>query len=386
MRRERTAIVLELIPPLVHRLNNSLAVLAGALEDGISATTIPARVEVRRLGSALRQLSLFAKTTTPNVTSFDISSTVDAILALVEPYASIRGVRLVARVPGLPAVLTSDQRRLEQLLVTLVAAEVDSVASDAIPDATGTRGASQRPVLRLTLCSFGSRLVLSLARTSRSATPGTLPPLLERAAECAGDLGMRVSLRSLRRGTAYRFVFRNTGEGVEGEPSPREPAKRLLLLEHDDSLSVLIEAVLVEAGFVVRTLRSTDGLSELRGLDADLLLIDADYELQHPGLLQQLCAPDPPLDVLLLGRPEEASSLPVLRKPFRPHELVDAVRGLLYAGSSSRRSAPSTAERTRPSTSSPASASSQAESFPRMTGFAGWKTVQQSGSGSIEVS
>ena len=312
-----------LIPPLVHRLNNSLTVVAGAVA---AAVPTPTDGEFERMRSILTHLSLVSRprpSGPAGVERFGLEGLVDAVEALVGPLASSVGVELECRRARGHAVARADWVRLEQALVVLAADAVSELEEAA------ARGARAR--LRFRVASNPRGMVVSLTRSSDPASDPTPSTAVRRAADEADQLGMQVLLRSLGHATCTRLDF--PGLGADASPVPERteatPRPSLFLFERDAELRDLISTVLVEAGYHVRTATDVADARELVTSRASLLLLDSDLERLRPDLVGELCAHGEVLRrTLFLGeRPGAVNGkgATCLRKPFRPNELLAAV-------------------------------------------------------------
>ena len=114
-----------LISPLVHRINNSLAVVKAscdlAAEQGQTPEPDLTNQELVRTNRILTKLSAFTKQRISRRTTMELGAVVDDALVLVEELASERSVDLGWNAPETPTMIHGDRTGLEHFLVTLCA-------------------------------------------------------------------------------------------------------------------------------------------------------------------------------------------------------------------------------------------------------------------------
>jgi CheY-like chemotaxis protein len=323
---ERRRALARLVPPLVHRLNNSLAIVGGTKEMRLEGEADLSRNELARMRGILRHLSLLAKSHTPDRSELDLAQLVAAVELLLVPFAESVHVELDVVDASGRACGTVDPYRLEQLVLVLLFRLIVAAA----PTADSARPA---PRVRFGVRASGERVVLLMAGPRAEDAFGAA--CLAEVAAFARETGLGAFLRELGKASAFRLVLPRIAspeserdEVVVPEPRRSEPAPPLLLVERDPRLRELIVSVLAEAGYVVETLEEPAELDELPRTDSGLVLLDAEVEHERPGLVTALrergrCS------VLVLGQtlpftPQVTGDY--LPKPFRPQELLDAVR------------------------------------------------------------
>jgi hypothetical protein len=322
---ERRRLLPRLIPPLVHRMNNALAVIQGLNEVGVEPGQAQVLAgEFEALRTLLARLSCFARQQPEVIEVFDLRELVVGVCQLLRPYAESVGIGLEFREPLQGAVLRNDPQRVEQLVAVIAASELAYLA-DLEPASKATRR------LRLAVRQAPGRIVLTLVRPRIASQVGPTD-VVGKAARWGDENAVSLYMRTMGEVTCYRFVFSSFEEQLEEELEPGfvERPKNLMLVEGDGPLCELIKTVCVEAGYNVTVAadQSFDPAAvDLRSID--LVLFDTDLELRRPGLLGRL---EQRLDgtggLLLLGEaPDGAGSgtAPCLPKPFRPHELMTAV-------------------------------------------------------------
>jgi len=112
------------------------------------------------------------------------------------------------------------------------------------------------------------------------------------------------------------------------------PSERILLVEDEESLRVMMRRMLTSHGYdVFDAGNAEEGLRAVDGRAIDLLLTDVDLpRVDGPGLARKLIAAHPALRVLYIGDAVPARSRspqPLIRKPFTPVALLGQVRRVL---------------------------------------------------------
>lgn len=350
------ALVLErLLPPLLHRANNALAVVQGVLELGERARGEErelARRETRALTALLGHLGALARGPSAGQGPRDLHAIASSVEVLLRPLAEALGVdleiRVGASVPTEGALPACVDARCEPLWIALVVERTVAVARAGGP---GLRRA------RFRLRAASGWVALSLACDEPVARDG---PLVERGAldeldELARQQGGRISIRARRRAWGCRLSLplailpsmaaagMTAAVAIRPGPAGTRPRARVFLLQGEGELRELCATVLREDGHSV-----VDG-SSLHGSGVfDLVLVDSELARGDPGLLARLSR-DPQARgarLACLGRwPCEGEDPPTLEKPFRPHELLAFVDELAREpGAEPRASAPCTAD------------------------------------------
>jgi CheY-like chemotaxis protein len=130
---------------------------------------------------------------------------------------------------------------------------------------------------------------------------------------------------------------------TEHDETPPGGSETVLLLEGDDVVRGLIAQVLHEAGYFVLAAATTDDALCLAEANDAIHLLIADLLAPAMGcesLLHRLAARHPPLRTICLSvyPPEVLPCTPaLLTKPFRPVELLRAIRKTLAQATSTRR-------------------------------------------------
>ena len=308
-----------LIPPLVHRLNNLLAVVSGTCDIWVRDGQAPPperfgrqvdamRTAVDEVLRLVRGLSSAAKVSPEAEGEADAEALLARVADLIQPFAAEQGVELALGIRGGSAVVSTDLRNLVRSLLLLLAALI------ALP-------AEERP-RRL-------RLSVTVAAGRSAWTVVTRHPLPPDANALAGPLaaleafvrgaGARWRRRRLGLASAWRLVLPAQSH-PQASHTTFERRGRVLLVEPDPLLGELVATVLEESGLGVEVRSGlATALDEAPGFD--LLLVDAGAAAD-PAHRERLARVE--VRVLVLGSeppPPRAS----LAKPFRPDDLLAAV-------------------------------------------------------------
>jgi hypothetical protein len=233
----RASALQRLLPPLVHRLNNSLAVLQGVHELGPRADRAElelARVHLAQLGLVLARVGLFAREPSGLARRLVLGEVAAAVTLLLAPLAESRGVALELELDA-TGTLEVDGH-FEGLLVT------------AACELITRRGAEAGPVPRVRISGRPAGRVLLFALGSSAAPGHSLA--LQALAEHARTRGWRTSLR----GAARAVVLRLAVPAAALAPAPAKHARsgaRVLLLCRPGEERELVERLLREHGFGV---------------------------------------------------------------------------------------------------------------------------------------
>lgn len=317
-----------IVPALVHRLNNALGVLRGLVEmpsDRLPGDRLElARRQIERMSTSLRWLSNFSRARAESASPFDLEACVRGALVLLEPLASERGVVLSLSAGAARGVLRGDEVRFLQQFVTLLTREILAIAS--------TSGGRR---LRISIAARGEHAVLKWS-TERAPSPSLDSGPQERDAFAGQPLVDHRTRQLSGRLSTRRFVFR--AESLQTDPAraPREGgrAARILVVVPDRTMGELLGTVLDDEGHSTEVVHDGDAALEalVRG-EHQLVLLDADLGELGPGFLAALRRTAASrARFALLGRypgSDAGGSMRALQKPFRPHELVAFVNAEL---------------------------------------------------------
>ena len=307
-----------LVPPLVHRANNALAVVQGVLELGERAGARERELgqrELHALGALLARLAALAR----EPSTFEGSGDLRALELLLLPLADSLGVRLELRDLATGLCVPMDAR-LETLWLVLAAERVLLLGERPV-------SAPRRVRIRLAQGAGRARLTLSADEPlpgfgldpSRGATT------LEELRRLAGERGWRLGVRAGKQAWSARLELplgTEMGQLPAAGPASVRRA-RVFLLQAEGELRELSATVLREHGLEV----VEGGAWPVSG-EFELVLIDGELARGEPELLAHLRR-DPRAGrtrLACLGRwPGTRSSPPVLEKPFRPRQLLEFV-------------------------------------------------------------
>jgi len=289
----RAQAIERLLPPLVHRLNNAVAVFQGAFELGSRASPRDhenARRELAVLSASLERLSLLARapSTRPQVVELDRIG--QSCTLLLQPLAKSWKVEFEVHVQA--GLATRCDAGLESLV--LLTCYEFLVALQAQP--------VERRLLRLTLAASAQEGRLMLAALGPVGLPDGATSL-RAYGEAHGLVGAQ---HATARGTAVRLVLPILFEHVLAPARPRAARKRVLLLQEPGQDRELAATLLREQGCEVREAGAVPrvGLYELVLLDEGLLTV-------HPGVLE------------CLETQVRYGQLVRIRPPLRPIELLE---------------------------------------------------------------
>lgn len=266
----RARALLRIVPALVHRLNNSLAVVQGVQELGPSALEAErelARVELANLGQALARLATLARAPAPRAQALDVADLLGCVGVLVRPLAASAAVALELRADGTASVRLDG--RLEALLVAACAELLDAGARNLRLCA---RAAHEE--VRLTLTAAGIR----------RASPA-LSALQAHARELEWDCAWHASAA----GTSLRLTLPASGATCPVH-APRVRAGRRVLLLHGADLERELAATLLEEHGYVVVESAEEPRAGVPGRAFDLALVEQRLALADPALPARLCA------------------------------------------------------------------------------------------------
>lgn len=257
-RREHT--LQRLLPPLVHRLNNALAVaqlVHDLADEASSEERVRAGMGLATVRDTLERLALHTRADPgPERLRGDGDGLFRALELLFRPLANSQRIELELRAQALPA---SADQRLEALLLDLCVAL--ACGGGALP------GAGRR--LRLAADVHAGMVRLRLSAVGLRPTPAALSVLTELAAlaRCGGW-----SFVSRCRPAALALRFGFPAPGATPQPHPpvcRARAQRVLLLHGAGAVREELAMLLREAGHTV-----TEASEEPRQGAFDLALLE----------------------------------------------------------------------------------------------------------------
>jgi len=319
--RRRNEFLARSVSPLVHRLNNLLAIAAGQCDVWASrpiAADPRYRAELERIRASTAEmgvlLAALAEMSKDDVgepeEAAELGSALQAVRALATPLANESGVALSLERIGGDAVLTAGRRRLERALQLATIAAVT-----ALRDRRG----------RVRLRAYVGRGRVSLALTTSGSVDDSL------RAEIANDLAAlpRAGVRSrqTRGSTSWRAVFPAETKLDEPQHSTHRARRKVLLVEPDDLMADLIASVLTEEGYGVEVVRDLDA-AFAHVEECEVMLLDSGVAIRSRARASELVAEMPRAAVLGESGGGLGLGLPVLAKPCGPDALVRAVGAL----------------------------------------------------------
>jgi len=234
---DRARAIERLLPPLVHRLNNALALCQGVLELGPGASELDrhnARRELGCLGASLARLAQLARPPSTRAEVVALDPIGESCALLLGPLARALRVELAVRAgAGLSA-------RADARLETLVL-----VATFELLELLAARAPAARR-LRLTLDARAGRARISLAAAA-ALDPARVPEALQTYAR---ERGLAFRRRVTARGTGLCLCLPLLSSGP---PAPaRAPRRRVLLVQEEGQDRELAATLLREHGCEVR--------------------------------------------------------------------------------------------------------------------------------------
>jgi hypothetical protein len=252
-----------LLPPLVHRLNNAIAVFQGVFELGAGASERDrenARKELSILSTSLARLALLARAPSTRQQVLALDPIGQSCALLLRPLAQTLQVDFTVRArSGLSA---RTDARLESLLFVAAFELIQALAEQ--------ESGPQR--LRLSIEARRGCAALVLTASGPVALPCAAPAL----AELARERGLSFRQRTGPRGTSLRVLLPLLFDRVVPAERPRVARRRVLLIQEDGQDRELAATLLREQGCEVReqALVPSDGQFELVLLDERVLAGD----------------------------------------------------------------------------------------------------------------
>lgn len=291
----RARAIERLLPPLVHRLNNAVAVFQGVFELGTRASERDrenAHRELAVLSTTLARLSLLARvpSTRPQVVALD--QIAQSCTLLLRPLAQTWKIELEAHAQ--PGLSTRCDAGLESLVLLTVFEFLQALH---------VQPPEQRQ-LRLALAASGETARLVLAARGPVGLPRSAQALLD----YASAHGLHCAQHASARGAAVRLTLPLLFEHVLAPERPRAAQRRVLLLQEPGQDRELAATLLREQGCEVRE----EGAVPSEG-SYELVLLDEGLLARDPEALQRL------------GAHVRYARLARIRPPLRPSELIGLV-------------------------------------------------------------
>lgn len=287
-----------LLPPLVHRLNNAVAVFQGVFELGASASGRDrenARKELAVLGASLARLSLLARPPSTRLQVLALDPIGQTCTLLLRPLAQTLRVDFLVRArSGLSARADA---RLESLLFVAAFELIQELAARA------ARAAEPRR-LRLSIEARQGQAALVLTAVGPTGLPRSAAAL----EALARERGLAFRQRSSASGTSLRVLLPLLFDRVVLPERPRAERRRVLLIQEDGQDRELAATLLREQGCEVDERARAPGAGTF-----ELVLLD-----------ERVLASDPQASARLAG--VSYRRLERIQPPLRPAQLLEFLR------------------------------------------------------------
>jgi|GEM_PF-4989942 len=360
---------------IAHDFNNILAGITGyaelALESAAQGRDNSGDLRqilrsAQRAGFLVRQVLAFSRRVETHLRPLDLNLELSQAAALLERTIP-KMIALTITPAEAPALVSADPAHIQQILVNLAANAQDSMPEGGrLTIAVRKLTLDQDQVLDQATIPAGAYVVLSVADTGQGIPAANLPHIFEPFFTTKGvgqgsglglstvfglvkDHGGHIVCRS-QPGQGATFEVFLPGLAATPAPEPAEPPapargqETILAVDDEPALLTVARRTLESQGYRVLTARSgEEALEQYREHPGqiDLVLMD----LGMPGMggarcLLQLRALDPAARVLIAsGYAPDAYAGPEVRqaargflaKPYRRHELLQAVRQALDA-------------------------------------------------------
>ncbi len=138
-RADRLAMAGQLSAGLAHELGTPLAVVTGRARQLVAGTIPPEQLvetaktiveQSERMAGIIRQVLDYSRRRGPRPSRYDVRTVLRQCVALLEPLASKKRVRLAFTDPGAAVVLSFDGSQLMQVMTNLVANAIAATAAD----------------------------------------------------------------------------------------------------------------------------------------------------------------------------------------------------------------------------------------------------------------
>ena len=352
---------------IAHDFNNLLTVIqshAGLMEMGgrltpeLTRSLSGIREAADRASNLTRQLLTFSRKHPMQPQVIDLREVVQDTTRMLAPILG-EPIAIELALPGEPQWVKADATMMEQVIMNLAVNARDAMpgggrltlAVEAVEDVDPATGATES-CARLTVTDTGTGIPREILPkifdpffTTKEVGKGTglgLATVYSIVQQHAGHLEVRSEPGA---GTTFRIFLPRSPRPAPpaAAPSPPRPARRggetILVVEDEALVRMLVEQVLLRAGYTVLTAEDASAalrIWEHRAGEIALLLTD----LVMPGpmggwtLAERLRASRPALRVVYMTgySPDIAGENPLLQeglnfltKPFRPEKLLSAI-------------------------------------------------------------
>ena len=360
---------------IAHDFNNMIGAILGWADMGLEETEPGTRLhrhfekvhqQGERAAALTRQLLAFARRQILEPRNIDLNNTVVETLNLLE---KVLGSNIEIRANLSPdlAVVRADPVQVEQVVMNLCIN-----ARDAMPDGgslildTATVTVDERFCAMQPLAHSGTYAMLSVTDSGIGMDAATLDRVFEpffttKEVGKGTGLGLATIYGIVRQHNGFVQVYSELGLGstfrvylpavnVEADasraaqvPQPVRGGKETILIaeDHEGLLHLAVETL---AGLGYEVITASDGEQALAEFQRNrsrihLILLDVVMpKLSGPEVYGRICAETPGLPVVFatgysadmsLLKKAQANGLPVLQKPYAPHDLARKVRETL---------------------------------------------------------
>lgn len=338
----RRELIQRLLGPAVHKLNNSMAVVSGLTAllheqepdstrrtqfESVEEQASEATALIRELG----QLAHMQNALVEQAEDVDLGDVLLRVRSLIEPLC--RSLRVGFEAPALHAAGT---RRTVRAGANALVQQLASLVAELLPD---ERLPSPGALVRLRVGDAEGAMRLELGyRGLEGEDPGKPERRAEVIAEarrCAEAWGGELTCRDRGPHAAVVWVLvAPVAQEDTAEISRPSTAARILVLEHDAQLGTLIGDVLADVGHEVEVPSDPAGFDASTEGGWDLVLFDSGSR----SLALEAARGASASAVRMCGYNTAAEPGEfVLKKPFRPTQLLECVRSVLEAGTTRER-------------------------------------------------
>ena len=356
---------------VAHDFNNMLTVILGSAnlmrvrltdDDPLQSMVRDIEKAAERAGSLTRELLAFSRHEPRQPAVFEIGALLGGTLSLLRSVVGEQ-VDLVTELGAKPLCVRADRHELEQVLLNLAGNARDAMpeggtltlrADEVTLDAAAVRGharAAAGTFVRISVVDNGLGMEPQVCRrvfepffTTKPDGTGLGLATVYAVAQRNGGFARVAS--ELGKGTTFDVCLPLVEEAAEleestdGGPAHAPGGSATVLVVEDQSIvRRLVVTVLQEAGYRVLAATHAEDALRFEGEPIDLLLTDVVMPgLSGPDLADRLREDRPGLAVLFMsgytGAPSvrrkiDASGAPLLRKPFKPHALLEMVESLV---------------------------------------------------------
>lgn len=361
---------------VAHEFNNLLTIINGysaIMQDRGDAHSETQLAEIQKAANRgaifTRQLLDFGSKRQPTELVFDVREVATGLETMLRPLLGA-SITVETHQSETPLLVEADAARIEQLLVNLAVNSRDAMTDGGtLRIATSSRELTQPDCATLPGLLPGQHVVVQVSDTGSGMDSATaeraFEPFFTTKTNSGGTgLGLAMVYNAVKQsrghvafktapgeGTTFTMHFPLTDKPIApvtaSEPAPvqkRQPTERILLVEDDASVRILVKDLLNKAGYTVLEARNGAEalqLGERESRHIDLMLTDYLMPgIRGDDLAQRILAIRPTMRVLYMSgcvSPDGIGEDPrllgsVLHKPFSPTELLQRLRAELDHG------------------------------------------------------